>query len=64
MPTWETSESINLCSALLQKRGVYTDRETGEPEEIQKLADYVVRCVRTVMIQMPQSGRSSAVALR
>jgi CDP-glycerol glycerophosphotransferase (TagB/SpsB family) len=43
--TWDTSEGINLYSVLLQKKGVYRDHDTTELEEIEKLADYVVRCV-------------------
>lgn len=45
--TWETSESINLYSVLLQKRGVYADRSADAQGEVEKLADYTLRCLQS-----------------
>lgn len=42
---YETSESINLYSELLQRNEVYSERETNYDSEINKLSKYVVKCL-------------------
>lgn len=45
--TYETSESINLYSVLLNKKGVHTERVAGYDEEIGKLATYALARLAT-----------------
>jgi hypothetical protein len=45
---FELSESVNLYSVLLEKKGVHAEREAAYGDEIAKLADYTLACMRKV----------------
>ena len=47
---FELSESVNLYSVLLEKKGVHVERPAAaaRAEEIEKLADYALACMRNV----------------
>jgi hypothetical protein len=45
---FELSESVNLYSVLLEKKGVYVERPAARADEIRKLADYALACMRNV----------------
>jgi hypothetical protein len=43
---FELSESVNLYSVLLEKKGVHHERTTTFAGEVQKLADYMLSCMQ------------------
>ena len=43
---FDTSASVNLYSVLLKKKKVHTDRSSTYDEEIQRLAAYLMKCLR------------------
>jgi capsule polysaccharide export protein KpsC/LpsZ len=43
---FELSESVNLYSALLEKKGVYREDATSFTAEVEKLATYTLKCMQ------------------
>lgn len=42
---FDTSESVNLYSVLLNKQGVHSERQSGYTEELEKLAGHMLACL-------------------